>query len=212
LDSSGCCGGLSVRTVPLPEGDESPVLQAFAEGRLTHEEAFAGLYGAYGRTTRGWLAARAPAADIDDLLQDVWSIFWRRWREWSSPVGVSPSDPRPLLSFLFRTCHLTLMARRRLAAVHATQSIEAAPDPATDGHRALEREVQLGECFSAARACCDDIDLAVLTGKLSGLSGREIARTVGLTEAAVDHRYRDALTRIRQQLAKPLAAQEANGH
>lgn len=196
----------------MPDGDESPVLQAFADGRLTQEEAFAGLYGEYGRTTRGWLAARAPAADIDDLVQDVWSIFWRRWRDWTSPAGMSPADPRPLLSFLFRTCHLTLMAHRRLAAVHATKPIDIAPDPALDGQRSLLRHVQLGECFDAARSCCDDIDLAVLTGKVSGLSGREIARTVGLSEPAVDHRYREALARIRAQLAKPLPAQETNGH
>jgi DNA-directed RNA polymerase specialized sigma24 family protein len=193
----------------LPDEDESPVLQAFAEGRITHEEAFAGLYGAYGRTTRGWLAARAPAADVDDLLQDVWSIFWRRWREWTLPTGVSSSDPRPVLSFLFRTCHLTLMARRRLASAHATQPIEATPDPAVDGQHALVRHLQLGECFSAARACCDDIDLAVLTAKLAGVSGREIARTVGLTEPAVDHRYREALARIRVQLTTPRRTQES---
>jgi len=196
----------------LPDADRSPVLEAFAEGRLTRDEAFADLYRAYGRTTRAWIATRAPSSEVDDLLQEVWSIFWRRWREWVEPAGVAASDPRPVLSFLFRTCHLTLMAHRRLAAVHAAQSIEEAPEPAVDGQQAVHN-VQLGECLVAAQACCDDIELAILSAKLSGVSGRDTARVLGLSEPTVDHRYRAALARIRARLTTPQRVQErSHGH
>jgi DNA-directed RNA polymerase specialized sigma24 family protein len=195
--------------VRLPESDESPVLRAFAEGRLTPDAAFDGLYRAFGPTTRAWLAVRTTGADVDDLLQDVWSIFWRRWVEWRPPDGVSPADPRPVLSFLFRTCHLTLLAHRRLAGAHAVQPIDALAEPAVDGQLAIVRDVQLGECLTAARACGDDIDLAVLSAKLSGISGRETAGALGITEAAVDHRYRAMLARIRERLTPPQCPQES---
>jgi DNA-directed RNA polymerase specialized sigma24 family protein len=193
----------------LPDAGESPVLRAWADGRIDADAAFAALYDTYAPMTRGWLAVRAPAADVDDLFQDVWSIFLRRWREWTPPDTISAADPRPVLSFLFRTCHLALLAQRRLAAAHTMQPIEAAPEPDVDGDRIAVREVQFGECLAAARACCDDTELAVLTAKLSGVSGRETARTLGLTEPAVDHRYRAAIARIRERLAGP--PQEA-GH
>ena len=40
----------------------------------------------------------------------------------------------------------------------------------------------------------------MLTAKLAGISAREIARTLQMTEAAVDHRFRNAIARIRERL------------
>ena len=128
----------------MPDGDESAVFDALAEGRLTHEDAFVSLYRAYGQITRAWFAQRVPAADVDDLLQDVWSIFWRRWREWVPSEGTATSDRRPVLSFLSRTCHLTLIAHRRLTGDGAIGSIETM-EPLVAGPRAATRDVEPGE-------------------------------------------------------------------
>jgi DNA-directed RNA polymerase specialized sigma24 family protein len=57
------------------------------------------------------------------------------------------------------------------------------------------------------RASCRAGDLAIVTGKLSGVSGREIARTLGMTEAAVDHAYRRVIATLRARL-QPRSAQE----
>jgi DNA-directed RNA polymerase specialized sigma24 family protein len=40
----------------------------------------------------------------------------------------------------------------------------------------------------------------VLLAKLAGMSAREVAGTLSITEAVVDHRYRDALARLRSKL------------
>jgi DNA-directed RNA polymerase specialized sigma24 family protein len=55
-------------------------------------------------------------------------------------------------------------------------------------------------CLELARAHCSPEDVAILTGKLAGICAREIARTLEMTEPTVDHRYRNALAFLRQQL------------
>ena len=43
-------------------------------------------------------------------------------------------------------------------------------------------------------------ELDVLLPKLAGVPAREIAQTLGITEPVVDHRFRNALARIRKGL------------
>ena len=108
-----------------------------------------------------------------------------------------------MLSFLFRTCHLTLRAHRRLQAARGAAPLDEADHPAIDGQAHAQAAVQFGECLEAARRHCSDDDCAVLAAKLSGLPAREIARTLGITESAVDHRYRNTIERIRLALGHP---------
>ena len=176
------------------------VLRAWARGELSPEAAFARLYDAYAPLVRTWLAVRARG-EADDLFQDVWTIFYRRCLDWEHRPDLDDEQARPVLSFLFRTCHLTLRAHRRLLERRAAQPLDTIADPAVDGgSRALEA-VQLGECLTAARLRCSDEECAVLTAKLAGVPAREIARTLRLTEATVDHRFRNAVARIREALA-----------
>jgi DNA-directed RNA polymerase specialized sigma24 family protein len=181
---------------------ESAVLREWAAGTLSPDEAFARLYETYGPIVHAWLVVRARGADADDLFQDVWTIFCRRWREWKTE-GADASDARPVLAFLFRTCHLVLLAHRRIAQHRGTRTLDGAAHPLTDGERNATTHVQLGECLTTAAHCCTDDELAVFTAKLAGMRGRDIAHTLGITEAAVDHRYRAVVTRIRARLAQP---------
>lgn len=181
---------------------EADVLAAWASGELPPEEAFARLYQSYAGVVRAWLAVRAGNA-ADDLFQDVWTIFYRRCREWEHRQDGAAPDARPVLSFLFRTCELVLRAHRRIHAQRGMAPLEAAADPAVDGHRHAIETIQLGECLEAARRHCTDQECAVLSAKLAGLAGREIARALHLTESAVDHRFRNAVARIREALTMP---------
>jgi DNA-directed RNA polymerase specialized sigma24 family protein len=164
------------------------------------DREFERLFAEYGPPVRAWLAVRAPAGDADDLFQDVWTIFYRRWQEWTPHPRAEAGDVRPVLSFLYRTCHLVLMAHRRVRAKKAMRPLDDSPEPAIDGQAERTRQIQLGECLTAARQCCSDEDLAVLTAKLSGVPARDIARTLQITESAVDHRYRATVGRIRNRL------------
>ena len=164
----------------LDPAAESAILRDWAAGTLSGDEAFARLYETYGRLVHTWLAVRAGGADADDLFQDVWTIFCRRWREWRID-GSAAADARPILAFLFRTCHLVLLAHRRIAQQRATRSLDDSPHPLTDGEREATTHVQLGECLTAATRCCSDEELAVFTAKLAGMHGRDIAHALGIT-------------------------------
>jgi DNA-directed RNA polymerase specialized sigma24 family protein len=179
---------------------EETVTQAWARGELSPDEAFVRLYQVYAPLVRTWLASRAGSA-ADDLSQDVWTIFYRRCGEWKHRREHDDAGARPVLSFLFRTSHLVLRAHRRLQANRPAQGLDGVADPAVDGQSSADEAIQLGQCLSAARLHCSDEDYAVLTAKLAGVPAREIGRTLQLTEATVDHRYRNAVERIREALS-----------
>jgi DNA-directed RNA polymerase specialized sigma24 family protein len=183
---------------------EHPILQARASGEVSADVSFEHLYELYKRPVHTWLSLRLAASDADDLAQDVWTIFYRRWQTWRFPAEL-PVEAKPVLSFLYRTCHLTFAGFRRLKERHRAGDLEQAGDlaaPADSWHRDLE----VRQCLSAAREACSSDELEILVGKLTGVSARTIARTLGVTESAVDHGYRRAIAKTRAVLTNPGAS------
>lgn len=179
---------------------EPVLLRARARGELSADAAFERFYELYAASVMSWLRLRTERGDADDLFQDVWRIFHGRWRNWQMPAEMEAPAARPVLSFLYRTCHFVLLGHRRSA--RHTEPVESVEAP--DGRRGPEqmsREVQLGQCLALARKICPAKEMDVLTAKLAGVPAREIARTLGMTAAAVDHHFRDAVARLRKQVA-----------
>src|SRR5262245_17963837 len=190
-------------TVPL--ASEHPILQARASGEVSADVSFEQLYDLYQRPVYAWLSLRLPASDADDLAQDVWTIFYRRWQAWRFPAELVP-EAKPVLSFLYRTCHLTLAAFRRMQKRDRADDLERAGEvvaPAGSRHRDLD----VRQCLCVARDACSPDELEILLGKLTGVSARTIARTLGVTESAVDHGYRRAIAKTRDALVNPGAPQ-----
>ena len=97
---------------------ESFVLQARRQGKISVDAAFEHLYSLYAPVVRGWAKMNEPAA-VDDLSQDVWFVFYQRWRSWSSTTEGESKGGRPVLSFLYRTLQFVLKGyRRRLSLIH----------------------------------------------------------------------------------------------
>src|SRR5262249_54574506 len=48
--------------------------------------SFERLYRMYAPVVIGWLALRVEPYAVDDLLQDVWTVFYGRWRSWQQPA------------------------------------------------------------------------------------------------------------------------------
>jgi len=178
---------------------ESRILEACASGALAPERAFNELYAIYERSVRAMLIAKVGPAFADDLAQEAWSVFHRRWLVWKFPPEMSHPDARPVLAFLFRSCHLIVAAHRRLQGHNADlQPLEAAVSSASrDSVDVLNRHIELGRCLAAARRHCTDDELNVVLGKLAGFSARELSSSLGLSEAVVDHRFRNAITRLK---------------
>jgi DNA-directed RNA polymerase specialized sigma24 family protein len=186
-------------TVPL--ASEHPILQSRASGEVSADASFDQLYDLYKRPVYSWLALRVKPADADDLAQDVWTIFYRRWQAWRFPAELAP-EAKPVLSFLYRTCHLTLAGFRRLQERDRADDLEQAGEIAAPAG-SWQRDLEICQCLTAARHACSSDEVEILIGKLTGVSARTIARALGVTESAVDHGYRRAIAKVRDALIAP---------
>jgi len=186
-------------TVPL--ASEHPILQARASAEVSADVSFEQLYDLYKRPVYAWLALRAKPSDADDIAQDVWTIFYRRWQAWRFPEELVP-EAKPVLSFLYRTCHLTLAGFRRMQERNRAEDVEQAGEMAAP-IGSWQRDLEVRQCLTAAREACSPDELEILIGKLTGVSARTIARTLGVTESAVDHGYRRAIAKTRAMLSNP---------
>lgn len=182
---------------------ENRVLRARARGDVSADDAFESLYREYGRIVFSWLAVRADASAVDDLAQDVWLIFYSRFRSWEFGVEKESAEARPVLSFLFRTCQYVARGYRRLAATRKNEPLETPEEVAVEnGRDSMLRKIDATRALAIAKSVLPDNEVDVLLAKLSGMSAREIAATLAITESVVDHRYRNALSRLRKKLGQ----------
>ncbi len=191
---------------------EHEVLRARARGDVSAEASFERLYAAYASDVRAWFRMRLQPGEADDLCQDVWLIFHHRWRRWEFRPEMEAPGARPVLSFLYRTAHFVLQGHRRRQATRGEQPLEGLEPESEAGADRLQAEVEAGRCLALARRLCPRGELDVLLPKLTGVPAREIARGLGLTEAVVDHRFRNALARIKTALVPRHRARRGGAH
>jgi len=171
---------------------------AGVKGRTMAETALDALYDEIlkreGAALRRVAAAyEADAARREDLFQDICLAVWQ-----ALPRFRGESSPR---TFVFRIAHnrgLTHRSRRRPAAADLEEA-EAVADPRPGPEAALragERRERLGRAVLAL-----PLDpRQVLTLTLEGLSQREIADVLGITENNVAVRLSRARRALRQIL------------
>jgi DNA-directed RNA polymerase specialized sigma24 family protein len=171
---------------------------------MSADTAFELLFREYARIVAGWLAVRVDPSAVDDLAQDVWLVFYGRFRRWEYGVERESPEARPILSFLFRTCQFVARGHQRLARSRRGEPLgdrESLPSAgATDAEKERSRDIDAGRALAVARRLCPEEELDVLLAKLSGFSAKEIADMLAVTPAVVDHRYRDALARLRKEM------------
>lgn len=175
---------------------ELAILEGCERGALTRERGFEELYALYRPTVLGWLVVTAGRGPAEDLAQDVWTVFHRRWGSWRHDPA-SPDEGRPVLSFLYRTAHFVLRGHRRRRELRGEPLESADPPDERTSPEVLDDRLAVGRLLELARRLCPPEELDVLLARLSGLSGREIAAALGITAAAADHRYRSAVERLR---------------
>ena len=180
---------------------ENRVLRARSRGEMSADAAFEALFQEYRRIVASWLAVRVDSGSVDDLAQDVWLIFYSRFRRWEFGTEMESAEARPVLSFLFRTCQFVARGHLRLARSRRSDPLEEVEEKiAASGPDTLLRDLEAAKALSLARRICPEEEIDVLLAKLAGMSAREVARTLSITEAVVDHRYRDALSRLRSKM------------
>src|SRR5262249_8082417 len=153
--------------------------RARQSGELSCEESLRWLYDLYARSVFSWLLVRSPRDQAEDMFQEVWSAFLVRWRAWEFREEVSAPEARPGVSFLFRTGAFVWKGHRRK---------ERAGEPLPDGESEpavhsgeLEARLELDRCLKLAAEICTPEEIEVLTARLAGLSGAEIAGALGIS-------------------------------
>jgi RNA polymerase sigma factor (sigma-70 family) len=182
---------------------ENRILRARARGELSADAAFETLYREYRRLVFSWLGVRVDTSAVDDLAQDVWLIFYSRFRRWEFGVESESPEARPVLSFLFRTCQFVARGHKRLASSRVVDPLEAPDRVSVDNERSsMLRTLEATRALAIARSVCRENEVDVLLAKLSGMSAREIASTLSISESVVDHRYRSAIAKLRKKLGQ----------
>ena len=102
------------------------MLRARTRGEVSADAAFERLHALYAPSVRAWLLLRVRGTEAEDLVQDVWTIFYHRWRRWEQRPGMDEPEARPVLSFLYRTCHFALKGHRRKARLEGAMETDVA--------------------------------------------------------------------------------------
>ncbi len=191
---------MSSRQATPEAAREQAVLLARRRGEISCDASFSVLYDCYSALVTAWLAVRVDIATAQDLSQDVWATFYRRWRSWQHRPEMETPDARPILSFLFRTAHFVLTAHRRQQHTGAPLE-ESAPCATPPAAEDMLSRIEAARALRLARELCSQEELEALLARLSGVSLREVAVLQSTTTATVDHRVRRALRRLRAALA-----------
>lgn len=132
---------------------------------------------------RAWLGRQAwPGIDTDDLVQESYAVL----------AGLAQVDhidnPR---AYLFRTAHslaLQHIRRQRIVSIQAVADLEqlevAAEAPLQDRVLSDRQELQrLADAIAALPARCGEV---FRLRKVDGLSQRDVAQALGLSESTVE--------------------------
>jgi RNA polymerase sigma-70 factor (ECF subfamily) len=171
---------------------------ASEDARLVHaaragdESAFAILYERYARVIHGVLLARAPRADVEDLVQDVFLSAWNRLDSLRDPAAFGG--------------WLSMIARNRATDFfrQSIDSVELPPDlsaPESSSARAEAHAV-----LEIIRGLPVAYRETLVLRLVEGLTGPEIADRTGLTSASVRVNLHRGMALLRAKLnrsAKP---------
>lgn len=119
----------------------------------------------------------APAANIDDLLQDIFVILYRHWP--------TLDLTRPLRPWLFGVAFRVVRSDRRRRARESPWVGLDPEDPAEGPDRKLERRESLAVLWSALEQVPSARRSVVMKHDLEGLEVVEIARQLSMTKFGV---------------------------
>ncbi len=148
--------------------------------------AFAGLYERYARVVHGLLLARAPRADVEDLVQDVFLVAWRQLDRLRDPAAFGG-----WLSTIARN-RATDWLRRDTDAVELPDDLCAKDDPAA--------QLEARAVLDAISALPDAYRETLAMRLVEGLTGPEIAARTGLTPASVRVNLHRGMKMLRERL------------
>jgi RNA polymerase sigma-70 factor (ECF subfamily) len=170
----------------MPETDDS---RWFREHLAPHEPML-----------RAWLSARFPGlTEIDDILQDAYShVLAARAR------GIVLQSPK---AFLFATARNRAIDLLRARAVNVTEALAEIDElhVLDDAHgipEALARNQELELLTRAIQSLPERCRQVLTLRRLYGLSQREVAARLGISENIVEHQVTIGIRKCTEFLAR----------
>ena len=172
----------------FPAGHASEDARLVRAARDGDEGAFASLYERYARVIHGVLLTRAPRADIEDLVQDVFLSAWNRLDALRDPAAFGG-----WLAMIARN-RATDFHRRTVDSVELPENLIAA-DTSTSRTEALGI---LQVIHSLPEAYRETLVLRLV----EGMTGPEIADRTGLTPASIRVNLHRGMKLLREKLER----------
>jgi RNA polymerase sigma-70 factor (ECF subfamily) len=158
------------------------------EARGGNQGAFGRLYDRYARVVHGLLLARVPRADVDDLVQDVFLMAWRRLEALREPAAFGG--------------WLSMIARNRATDFHR-QTIDHEELPADlQAHDGTTAKTEAHAVLEVVRSLPEAYRETLVLRLVEGLTGPEIAERTGLTAASVRVNLHRGMKLLRERLLR----------
>lgn len=175
-------------------------MQWFAEHVLPHEPAL-----------RAWLSSHlygrlGESLEADDVVQETWATLTAM-----DDVG-GIRNPRAYLFTVARSIVLQHVRRARIVSIEAVADIEQMelPDDRNSPERRLSAHQELRRLSAQLATLPERCRKAFVLRKVHGLSQREIARVMGISESTVEKHIGKALRIILNMTAQADAAGREN--
>lgn len=171
-----------------PHREEGWIRSRVERARSGDREAFGDLYRRYGRLVHGILLARLPAAEVPDLVHEVFLLALRKL------PGLR--DPAAFLPWLSTLARRAAVERHRSRWRRSEATVAEPPAPPTPPGLTAEGLA----VFQALSRLPEAYRETLLLRLVEGMSGREIAAATGLTEGSVRVNLSRGMRRLRESL------------
>lgn len=149
---------------------------------------------------RGWLAAHASslsAADVDDTIQEAYARLWTaELSQITHPRAYFYTVIRNLLAE--RARHARVVPMERMGEIDALRIISEEPGP----ERRVSARQELAKLLCAVAQLPPQCRHAFELCKFDGLSQREIAQHMNISEKTVEKHLAKALLRVAQAMTE----------
>ena len=168
-----------------PVGEVSPHATLVEAARAGDQQAFGRLYDLYGPMVHGILLARVPWAEVDDLVQDVFLLAFRRLRTLRDTGAFG--------------AWLAMITRNRAMDYHRrSREMTELPE---DLARVDNRETEAAEVLALIRTLPEAYRETLVLRLVEGMTGPEIAERTNLTPASVRVNLHRGMKLLRERLS-----------
>ena len=133
-------------------------------------------------------------ASVEDIVQDAFIALWRKMQE-----GIVPSSPK---SYLYTSVKNACIDYIRHNSTHPSVTLSCEFMGMIPDEDAMERSFDEAELWKAIDALPSKRRQIFLLHKREGLSHKEIAKRLGLSEGTVRNQISRALKKIRHKTNK----------